>query len=275
MLHTVTMAPRRRGSETRLQIHVTKMLTIMRHTEPEHVQGALKGLRAQHETQTSVRRFYDALHVLQALKVVPVMEICNRHKKNRDCRLLHYTEVVYRHVHSNPGPYVPRSLSVTLNVKERRVYDILNVLHAIGLVYHDIRRYVLTPWLDESAAYWWGRLCEYWGEVDRTMLIHRQVIIAAANAGVRRNATPEKCTSSGGALHVTSAVPEDVLLDSDPMLDSVNVHTGHECVYDEWDVLTSWLSSNLEEPYSGDQTSTFDLTLELEPFEVTGFGAEM
>lgn len=290
----------------------------MRHTEPEHVCDALKGLRAQRETRSWTRRFYDALHVLQALKVVPVMVIFNRHKKNRDCRLLHYTEVVYRHVHSNPGPYVPRSLSVTLSVKERRVYDIFNVLHAIGLVYHDIKLYALTPWLDESATYWWGRLCEDWGEVDRTMLIHHQVIITPANARMRRNVRPKKRTSSGGALvqhaqadlrqllpqwqttgldvewpvselcpqdrsrwsevkleHVTSAVPEDVLQDSDPTLDSVNVHTGHECVYDEWGVLpTRWFLYNLE-PYSGDQTLTSDVILELELFEVTGFGAEM
>lgn len=254
----------------------------MRHTKLEHVRDALKGLQAQHETQSWVRRFYDALHVLQALKLVPVVAIRKQHKENRDCRLLHYTEVVYRHVHSNPGPYVPKSLSVTLSVKGRRLYDIFNVLQAIGLVCHTNKRYALTPRLDESATYWWDRLCENWGEVDRTTLIDHQVILTTESDGMRKSGRGRKRTSSGGALvqhtqahlrlrlpqwqttgldvewplselcqpdrscrsevtlqHVTSAVPEDILQDSDPMLDCVNGHTGHECVYHEWDVLTT------------------------------------
>lgn len=284
---------RPRGSDTQLCKQVTSLLAIMRlYTEPDHVQRALNELRVKQDTRNSTRRFYDALHVLQALKVVPVVGICHKSKENRDCRLLNSSEVVYRHLHSNPGPYIPKSLSAELNVKERRVYDTLVVLQAIGLVSRDVRCYVPTPRLDDSAAYWWSNLCKHWGEVDRTTLVCQRNSVTrkvgarrsqAAKVRVRRTgskrvgviktrlrrnvgraaraittAVPHQHTRSDDALHVAAAAPVSI---SEPMLDSANEHTDNESVYTEWDSLTGWISSELES-YFEDQ---FEFILEVEP----------
>lgn len=112
---------------------VADMLDIVRTTKLSSLRVALKSLRCQYTDNVRRRRFYDALNVLCALKVVPAIH--NYKRRTLHGCMTKDTKAIYWYVHRNSGPYVPISLCNMLCVERRRVYDVFAVLRAMGLVY--------------------------------------------------------------------------------------------------------------------------------------------
>lgn len=154
----------------RLQPIATQVLELVRSTTPSSIDFELKVFKRQFDDDyTKTHRFHDVVHVLQALRILPMKHRMKRSTQRRSLR--EYATVLYRYLHNNPGPYAVKELSEKLNIQRRRAYEVFGVLKVMGLVYNNNRYYISVTRLSPTALYWWNALCDKWGVGHRDIKV--------------------------------------------------------------------------------------------------------